>query len=225
MAYFFLWVIWSVQIDMIKRRHLVHLPDRGWLAGQLRQSDKTLINAPRGDHDLNPGTRSASPLTRAAVLIPLIVHMDRTTVLLTRRTEHLAKHPGQISFPGGHMEDVDDTPEETALRETEEETGLHRRHIDIIGKLDDYETRTGFSVTPVVAVVTPPFDLEPDPHEVAETFEVPLAFLLDPVNHHRQSHVCEGTEREFYAIPFNEYFIWGATAGMLINLYEVLESS
>ena len=225
MVYFFLWLIWRAQIDMIKRRHLIHLPDRNLLAGQLRQSDDTLIDAPRGDHDLNPGTRSTIQLTRAAVLIPLVVHMDITTVLLTRRTEHLAKHPGQISFPGGHMEDVDVTPEETALRETEEETGLHRRHIDIIGKLDDYETRTGFRVTPVVAVVTPPFVLEPDPYEVAEAFEVPLAFLLDPVNHHTHSHIYEGTKRVFYAIPFNEYFIWGATAGMLINLYEVLESS
>jgi 8-oxo-dGTP pyrophosphatase MutT (NUDIX family) len=221
----FPWEIWRAQIDMIKCKYLTPLTDRGWLAEQLRQSDKTLMDSPRGDHDLNPGTRSVSPLTPAAVLIPLIVHMDKTTVLLTQRTEHLAKHPGQISFPGGHMEDVDGTPEETALRETEEETGLHRRHIDVIGRLDDYETRTGFRVTPVVAMVTPPFDIKPDPHEVAEAFEVPLAFLLDPVNHQRHSHIYEGTKREFYAIPFNEYFIWGATAGMLINLYEVLESS
>jgi 8-oxo-dGTP pyrophosphatase MutT (NUDIX family) len=210
---------------MIQPRHLIPPLDRGWLAGQLRQNDETLVDAPRGHHDLNPGTRSASPLTRAAVLVPLIVHMDRTTVLLTRRTEHLAKHPGQISFPGGHMEDEDGTPEETALRETEEEIGLHRRHIDIVGRLDDYETRTGFRVTPVVAMVTPHFDLKPDPHEVAEAFEVPLAFLLDPVNHRRHSRLFEGTEREFYAMPFNENFIWGATAGMLVNLYEVLESS
>lgn len=210
---------------MIKHKYLAPLTDLRWLAGQLRQSNETLINAPRGDHDLNPGTRSTSPLTRAAVLIPLTVHVDRTSVLLTRRTEHLAKHPGQISFPGGHMEDVDRTPEETALRETEEEIGLHRRHINIIGRLDDYETRTGFKVTPIVAILTTPFDLELNPNEVAEAFEVPLAFLLNPVNHRRHSLICEGTKRQFYAIPFNEHYIWGATAGMLINLYELLENS
>jgi 8-oxo-dGTP pyrophosphatase MutT (NUDIX family) len=210
---------------MIKHRYLSPLTDRGWLAGQLRQSNKTLIDAPRGDHDLNPGTRITSTLTRAAVLIPLVVHVDTTSVLLTRRTEHLAKHPGQISFPGGQIEDADGTPEETALRETEEETGLHRRHIDIIGRLDDYETRTRFRVTPIVAILTPPFDLEPNPDEVTEAFEVPLAFLLDPVNHKRHSLIYEGNKREFYAIPFNEYYIWGATAGMLINLYELLENS
>ena len=210
---------------MTTYRYLAHLTDRKWLAGHLRQSNQTLIDAPRGDHDLNPGTRNTSPLTRAAVLIPLVVHIDTTSVLLTRRTEHLAKHPGQISFPGGQMEDADGTPEETALRETEEETGLHRRHIDIVGRLDDYETRTGFRVTPIVAILTPPFNLEPNPDEVAEAFEVPLAFLLDPVNHKRHSLVYDGNKREFYAIPFNEYYIWGATAGMLINLYELLENS
>ena len=214
----------GAQLDMIKHRYLAPFTDREWLAGHLRQGKKTLVDAPRGDHDLNPGTRSTSPLTHAAVLIPLVVHEDKTSVLLTRRTEHLAKHPGQISFPGGQMEDVDGTPEETALRETEEETGLHRRHIDIIGRLDDYETRTGFRVTPIVAILTPPFNLEPNPDEVAEAFEVPLAFLLDPVNHRRHSLIYKGIKREFYAIPFNEYYIWGATAGMLINLYELLEN-
>jgi 8-oxo-dGTP pyrophosphatase MutT (NUDIX family) len=210
---------------MIKHRYLPPLTDREWLVRHLRQSNHSLIGAPRGDHDLNPGTRNTSPLTRAAVLIPLVVHVGRTSILLTRRTEHLAKHPGQISFPGGQMEDADGTPEETALRETEEETGLRRRHIDIIGRLDDYETRTGFRVTPIVAILTPPFNLKLNPGEVAEAFEVPLAFLLDPVNHRRHSLICEGNKREFYAIPFNEYYIWGATAGMLINLYELLENS
>ena len=210
---------------MIKHRYPTPFSDREWLAEHLRQNNKTPIDAPRGDHDLNPGTRNTSPLTRAAVLIPLVIHVDRTSVLLTRRTKHLAKHPGQISFPGGQMEDADGTPEETALRETEEETGLRRRHIDIIGRLDDYETRTGFRVTPIVAILTPPFNLEPDSDEVAETFEVPLAFLLDPVNHKRHSLIYEGNKRKFYAIPYNEYYIWGATAGMLINLYELLENS
>ena len=109
---------------MIKHRYPTPFSDREWLAEHLRQNNKTPIDAPRGDHDLNPGTRNTSPLTRAAVLIPLVIHVDRTSVLLTRRTKHLAKHPGQISFPGGQMEDMDGTPEETALRETEEEIGF-----------------------------------------------------------------------------------------------------
>ena len=199
--------------------------DRGWLTKQLSKIEKRPCNFPRGDHDLNPGTRSTGPLNRAAVLIPLVLHVTRPTVLLTRRTEHLAKHPGQISFPGGRMEDIDGTSEETALRETEEEIGLHRRHIDIIGRLDDYETRTGFRITPIVSVVTPPFALAQDFHEVAESFEVPLSFLLDPINHQRQSQIYDRIKREFYAISYKQYLIWGATAGILVNLYEALESS
>ncbi|MEE8394393.1 MAG: CoA pyrophosphatase, partial [Rhodospirillales bacterium] len=113
-------------------------------------------------------------------------------------------------------------PENTALRETEEEIGLDSRHVKIIGRLDDYETRTGFKVTPVAAIVTPPFDLKPDPSEVAETFEVPLNFFLDPANHMRHHYRTDETVREFYAMPYRDYFIWGATAGMLMNLYEIL---
>jgi 8-oxo-dGTP pyrophosphatase MutT (NUDIX family) len=191
--------------------------DRDWLARRLQRTEAT-----RGDHDLNPGTRCETPLTAAAVLVPLVIHPQHTTVLLTRRTEHLANHPGQVSFPGGHMDPGDNTPEDTAIRETEEETGIDRRHIDVVGRLDDYETRTGFSIAPVVAMLTPPFALKPDPHEVAEVFEVPLSFLLDPSNHQRHAREFEGTERYFFAMPYKEHFIWGATAGMLINLYEAL---
>ena len=218
------WTMLRTLIEMIKDKFFYAPRNLGWLTQKL-SNKKTLIDAPRGDHDLNPGTRSTSPLTRAAVLIPLVDRGEKTSVLMTRRTEHLAKHPGQISFPRGHMEKSDNSPEETALRETEEEIGLNRRHIYIIGKLDDYETRTGFRVTPIVAILTPPFDLDLSTNEVTEAFEVPLAFLLNPVNHKKHSLVYEGTKRKFYAITFNEYYIWGATAGMLINLYETLENS
>jgi 8-oxo-dGTP pyrophosphatase MutT (NUDIX family) len=176
----------------------------------------------RGDHDLNDGLDPITPLKPAAVLVPLVDHPDRLTVLFTRRTAHLAHHAGQVSFPGGHIEPDDESPRETALRETEEEIGLDRSHAEIIGHLDTYVTRTGFVVTPVVAVVTPPFELAPDPHEVAEVFEVPLAFLLDPANHQRCSAEFEGVTRHFYAMPYGPHFIWGATAGMLMNLYEIL---
>ena len=176
----------------------------------------------RGDHDLNPGMEPARTLTPAAVLVPLVARPGGLTAMFTQRTDHLLHHAGQISFPGGHMDPGDGTPEETALRETEEEVGLDRRHVEIVGRLDEYVTRTGFSITPVVALVTPPFETNPDPEEVDDVFEVPLSFLLDPVNHQRHSREFEGRTREFHAMPFRDYYIWGATAGMLINLYEVL---
>ncbi|MBC8268335.1 MAG: CoA pyrophosphatase [Rhodospirillaceae bacterium] len=208
---------------MIRMTHPLFPLDRDWLAGNLDQSATAPEQAPRGDHDLNPGTRTGSPLTAAAVLVPLVTYPDTTMVLMTRRTDHLANHPGQVSFPGGHIEPDDGSPEETAIRETEEETGIARNHVEVIGRLDDYETRTGFRVTPVVALLTPPFEVSPDTHEVAEVFEVPLAFLLDPANHQRHAREFEGTERQFFAMPYKQHFIWGATAGMLINLYEVLK--
>ena len=183
-------------------------------------------NPPRGDHDLNPGMRvemqGEGELTPAAVLVPLITRPDGLTALFTQRTDLLLHHAGQISFPGGHVDPGDGTPEETALRETEEEVGLARKHIAIIGRLNRYVTRTGFSIIPVVALVTPPFDTNPDADEVDEVFEVPLDFLLDPANHQRHQREFKGQIREFYAMPYGDYYILGATAGMIINLYQVL---
>ena len=157
-------------------------------------------------------------LIPAAVLFPIIQHGNEPSVLLTRRTEHLKDHPGQISFPGGRVEAHDTSPAHTALRETEEEIGLSSAHIEIIGYLPDYLTVTGFRVTPVVALVTPPFALKPDPEEVAEVFEVPLAFLMDPANHQRHSAFYRGKERAYLAMPYGDYFIWGATAGIIWTL-------
>ncbi|OMH39775.1 CoA pyrophosphatase [Motiliproteus sp. MSK22-1] len=180
----------------------------------------------RGDHNLNldmsPKFRVDGSLKPAAVLVPIVKRSEGLTVLFTRRTEHLTHHPGQVSFPGGRTEEVDKSPEHTALRETEEELGVPAEYIHIFGHLDDYITRTGFMVTPVVGIVDPSFPLKPDPSEVADVFEVPLSFLLNPDNHARHSRMFEGSERYFYAMPYNDYFIWGATAGMLINLYQVL---
>lgn len=188
-----------------------------------RFSDRpTPTETDRGDHVLNPGTRPDPPLTPAAVLVPLVDRPQGPDVLLTRRTDHLANHAGQISFPGGRIEAQDTTPENTALRETEEEIGLDRRHVKVIGRLDSYLTRTGFAITPVVAMVEPGFELAIDPFEVAEVFEVPLSFFLDSANHHRHSIEIEGRKRWFQAMPYGEYYIWGATAGMLFNLYELL---
>ena len=172
-----------------------------------------------GDVDEEGAAGSRTP---AAVLVPLVDRAGGLSVLLTRRTDHLHDHPGQIAFPGGRCEEGDVSPIHTALRETEEEIGLARRHVDVLGLLPRYITGTGFAVTPVVAIVTTPFELRLDPFEVAEAFEVPLTFLLDPLNHRRHRIEVRGAQREFWAMPFGDYFIWGATAGMLRSLYRHL---
>jgi 8-oxo-dGTP pyrophosphatase MutT (NUDIX family) len=157
-------------------------------------------------------------LTPAAVLFPIVLRDAGQTVLLTQRTAHLRDHAGQISFPGGRVEDEDVSPVHTALRETEEEIGLARERIEILGFLPEYRTGTGFRVTPVVGLVKPPFALALDPFEVAEAFEVPLDFLLDPANHQEHSLHYRGALRHFFAMPYGDYFIWGATAGMIRSL-------
>ena len=177
----------------------------------------------RGDHDLN--TNMPVPerdLTSAAVLVPIVDHPDGLTVLLTQRTNHLRDHAGQVSFPGGRIEPDDADHEAAALRETHEEIGLAAHQIDLVGRLDRYVTRTGYEVVPVVGFVNPPLDVKPDPFEVADIFEVPLQFLANPDNHQRHSRYYNGTRREFYAMPYNGYYIWGATAGMIVNLSEAL---
>ncbi len=176
----------------------------------------------RGDSDLNPGFHHPGKLIEAAVLVPLVERAEGYRVLLTQRTPHLRDHGGQISFPGGRIEPGDTSPESAALRESEEEIGLSPDLVALIGRLDDYETGTGFTVTPVVGVVTPTFEPRLDDFEVAELFEVPLGFILNPANHERHSKMFAGRKRQFYVLPYEERYIWGATAGMLINLYEVL---
>ncbi|GGY06220.1 CoA pyrophosphatase [Massilia dura] len=166
--------------------------------------------------------------TPASVLVPLVQREHGLTVLLTRRTAHLNDHAGQVAFPGGRAEHDDVDAVDTALRETEEEIGLHRRHIEILGKLPLYHTGTGYAVTPVVALVKPPFAMKADPFEVAEIFEVPLAFLMDGAHHEVRSIALpggqEGQKRSFYTMPYERHFIWGATAGMLRNLFHFLRA-
>ncbi len=173
-----------------------------------------------GDRERNRNCPPASSLRPAAVLIPVVDRDGDLSVIFTRRTDHLPDHAGQISFPGGSIEPSDQSPEDAALRETEEEIGLSRSHVEILGRLDRYDVGTGYSVTPIVGMVEPPFELDPDSHEVAETFEVPLAFLLNPANHQRHKQTIDGRDRHFYAVPYGNHFIWGATAGMLMNLYK-----
>lgn len=167
----------------------------------------------------------------ASVLVPLVAHADALRVLLTRRTEHLRDHAGQISFPGGRTEPQDADAIATALREAEEEVGLRREVVEVIGTMPPYATVTGFVVTPVVALVQPGFELALDSFEVAEAFEVPLSFLMDPANHQRHQMETPAGVRSFYSMPWQStaadglprhYFIWGATAAMLRNFYRYL---
>lgn len=161
--------------------------------------------------------------TPAAVLVPIIEHQLEITVLFTQRTAHLNDHAGQVSFPGGRVEAYDADAVETALRETEEEIGLSRSYVEVVGTLDDYITGTGFRITPVVGFVRPGFTLKPDPFEVANVFEVPLSFLLDPGNHQLREAHYRGRLRKYYAMPYNGHNIWGATAGMVVNFAQRLK--
>jgi len=180
------------------------------------------------DFDLNPELATARPhpdalatARPAAVLIPAIAR-DTITLLLTQRTAHLAAHAGQIAFPGGKAEPEDAHPLATALREAHEEIGLDPSLVSPLGTLDRYLTGTGFRITPVIGLVAPDFTLTLDPNEVADTFEVPLPFLMDPANYQRHTRTIGGVERHFYAVPFGDRFIWGATAGILRNMHQRL---
>jgi 8-oxo-dGTP pyrophosphatase MutT (NUDIX family) len=186
-----------------------------------------LAHPPLWEPELPDDLRLRFPdLRRAAVLVPIVRRPGGLTVLLTQRTEHLTNHAGQVSFPGGRAEEDDSSPIETALRETAEEIGLARRHVEIIGVLPDHVTASAYIVTPVVGLVTPPFDLTAESNEVADIFEVPLQFLMDGMNHQRMSFELPdgGGRRSFYAMPYERFFIWGATAGMLRNLFHLLRA-
>jgi 8-oxo-dGTP pyrophosphatase MutT (NUDIX family) len=163
-----------------------------------------------------------TPRIPAAVLVPLVEYGDGFKILLTQRMADLKSHAGQISFPGGRIEPSDRDVEHGALREAEEEIGLPSSQVEILGRLDPYITVSGFEVMPVVGAITPPLSLKRDPIEVADIFEVPLSFFLDPANHQRHSRMANGVTRAYYAMPYGDRYIWGATAGMLLNLYEVL---
>lgn len=182
------------------------------------------------DFDLNPelpadfaraadaAAAAGRPIKPAAVLVPVLARPE-VTLLFTLRTNDLPAHAGQISFPGGKTEPFDADPLATALREANEEIGLAASFVEPLGALDPYLTGTGYRIIPIVALVDPAAPLSLDPREVADAFEVPLDFLMDPANHQRHSRIIGGQERHFHAMPFGERFIWGATAGILRNMY------
>jgi 8-oxo-dGTP pyrophosphatase MutT (NUDIX family) len=196
------------------------LPSRADIVSRLAASPplEELLTA----DDLEKQREARGPLKPAAVLLLVVNHPGDPTVVFTQRTAHLSDHAGQISFPGGRCDDEDCTPERTALREAEEEVGIPADRVEILGRLPEYHTSTGFAVTPIVGWSEPPLTFRPDPHEVADVFEVPLAFLLDAGNHRYESAFYKGRMRKYWAMPYGERFIWGATAGMLVTFHRIL---
>ena len=199
------------------------IPDREAIAARLARHPplEALLTA----DDLERQQAAATEgLTPAAVLL-LVVNHPEPTVVFTQRTSHLAHHAGQISFPGGRRDEGDESPEGTALREAREEVGLDAGRVDLLGRLPEYRTSTGYHVTPVVGWAEPPLVWTPDPQEVADVFEVPLAFLLDVRNHRHESAFYRGRLRRYWAMPYGERFIWGATAGMLVTFQRILAAT
>jgi 8-oxo-dGTP pyrophosphatase MutT (NUDIX family) len=192
----------------------------------LRRLREALLPEPGGaPTEGDQGVEKIKALTPAAVLFTLVHRPEGYQVLLTRRAEHLRDHPGQISFPGGRMEAEDASPRHAALREAEEEIGLSPDLPRVLGYLPTYRTGTGFQVYPVVALLEPPFALRLDHFEVAEVFEAPLDFLLDPANHRRESLFYQGAWREYTAMSYGDHYIWGATAGMIVSLSRRLDEN
>ncbi len=207
------------------------------MSDEIKQLIVEKLGAPTPDHlDMLPGDHALNPhwpretldmetsenLRDAAVLVPLIDRRDGLTVLLTKRASDLPSHAGQVSFPGGRIDATDESPVHAALRETHEEVGIEAAFISVIGTLDLYQTVTGYAVQPVVGLVNEGFELRPHAGEVDEVFEVPFEFLMDRSNHRRHETEWKGQRRSYYSMPYGDYFIWGATAAMLINLQKRL---
>lgn len=178
-----------------------------------------------GDHHLNPALRHLiikPDLRDAAVLVPVVERDGGPSVILTQRTESLRRHSGQVAFPGGRIDPEDATPEAAALRETHEEIGIAPDRVEVFGRMPDYLTGSGYRIAPVFGLVDPRVTMVANPDEVAAIFEVPLAFLMNPDNHVRQSRTWEGQERFFWTMPHDDRYIWGVTAGIIRTIYERL---
>lgn len=205
--------------------------NRATLANWLAQPHAVGQNSDAGFSDdgetgaLLNQTPQQSSLKPAAVLILIVNRPDAPTILFTQRTAHLTDHGGQISFPGGRVEEDDASAEYTALRETAEETGIDENRITLLGSIPRYTTGTGYLITPVVGWIDPPVDYQPDSREVEECFEVPLDYLIAPLNHRLETAMYKGRMRQYYAIPYRHRYIWGATAGMLVTFTRVLSNA
>lgn len=191
----------------------------------LRQENFAPHDDEDGDHRFNPGFGefiARTGLRQAAVLVPVVDRGTEAGVILTKRAEALRAHSGQVAFPGGRIDPTDASPEDAALREAAEEIGLSADHVEVIGRMPDYVSGSGYRIAPVLAVVHPGFSLEINPQEVDAAFEVPLRFLMDPANHLRDSRVWSGKEWFYYDMPYEDRRIWGVTAGIIRTLYERL---
>jgi len=210
--------------ELVIERLALHRPGRRGFGGTADPEEAAAFRRALADEPQpGPGfTPPSAALRPAAVLVPLIDHAGGMTVLLTQRTPHLSAHAGQIAFPGGSIDAADADAVAAALRETEEEVGLARERVQVVGRLDTYVTGTGFEIAPIVGLVAPPLDLAIAPVEVAEAFEVPLSYILDRRNHQRIERESAGRRRAFFVLPYEGRNIWGATAGILVNLAEVL---
>ena len=203
-------------------------PDQPWDAVIAAAERAPAARVPGSLRHIREAARTLPPsetITPAAVLVAVIEREGTLSVLLTQRAERLARHAGQISFPGGRADPGDGTPLKTALREAEEEIGLPQASVRIVGRLDDYLVGTGYRITPVVGFVAAPPPFEADSREVAEVFEVPLTFVLEPSNYRRDKVTIGGVERRFYVLPYGAYHIWGATAAILVNFRDVVCAS
>ncbi len=205
----------------LSREDVLHRVEEVPVSGRRRSNEEAESELPPFENR-NPWIRGDRPLKSAAVLVPIVDRPEGLTLLLTKRTDHLDKHPGQISFPGGRVDETDRNAEHTALRETEEEIGLKPELFELIGRLDDFIVGTGFLVTPVMGIIDPPFELDPHDHEVAEIFEAPLDYLIDPNNFEVHQREFYGSMMSYFAVTWNDFFIWGATAGMIRVLSERL---
>jgi 8-oxo-dGTP pyrophosphatase MutT (NUDIX family) len=174
-----------------------------------------------GEHSLDPSLPALeTPYRDAAVLMPVVAREQGVTMILTQRTAHLAAHAGQVAFPGGKIDPTDASPAAAALREAEEEIGLRPNLVEVVGYLNPYLARTGYRIIPVLGRVDPAHQLKLNAHEVEHVFEVPMSFLMNPANHHQNSRVLLGAQRNFYEMPFEGHYIWGITAGIIRTLYE-----
>lgn len=204
-------------------------PDQPWetvIAAAERAPEARVPGSLRHIREAARSLPHSEPITPAAVLVAVIERAGGLSVLLTRRAERLARHAGQVSFPGGRADPGDGTPQRTALREAEEEVGLPAGQVEIAGRLDDYLVGTGYRITPVVGLVREPPDFAPDTREVAEVFEVPLPFVLEPDNYRRDWLTINGVDRRFYVLPYGAYHnIWGATAAILVNFRDMVRAS